>query len=370
VNEEKNPRQIFERYQKGEFDRDSVVKVLISLIEESEDKRLRLESLEVLNKLESKDPQIIKLIQHLLISDSDDRMRYMAAKMLIERFLSQSHSEVRWALENDPSIDNLQVIIESLRIVDEGLLGCFLKGILKDIICGVSPVKRGIRMWYYLDLRKLFDRRDIAEFSHEELVEIYLNYRILLGMEDKYDLDANYCHPMLKDGLIDSLNLTGLGIEEISEIQNLNKLTNLGSLDLSGNKIQEISGLEHLQNLGHLNLSFNRITEIKNLDTLVGLEGLELEGNQISEIKGLDKLVNIKFLTLGENRIRKIQGLKKLRFLHEFCLNSNEISVIENLGKLKNLHFLVLDGNPIKEIRGLKKLKKMKFWADIMDLID
>ncbi|GAG78645.1 unnamed protein product [marine sediment metagenome] len=115
VNEEKNPKQIFESYQRGELDRGSMIKTFISLIEGDDDKSVRLESLELLSELESRDPQIIKLIQNLLISDSDERMRSLALKVLIKHYLSQSHSEVRWALENDPSIDNLQVIKNEVR---------------------------------------------------------------------------------------------------------------------------------------------------------------------------------------------------------------------------------------------------------------
>jgi hypothetical protein len=82
VKGEKNPKQIFERYQKGELDRDSIVKVLISLIEGVDDKEIRLESLELLNELESKDPNIIKISQSVAISDSDKAMRGLAAKIL------------------------------------------------------------------------------------------------------------------------------------------------------------------------------------------------------------------------------------------------------------------------------------------------
>ncbi|MHA1933048.1 MAG: hypothetical protein ACW96X_10930, partial [Promethearchaeota archaeon] len=87
---EKNPEELIEEYRRGELDRDSIIKVFISFIEESEDSKLRLESLELLNELEFKDPRIIKLLQNLLISDSDESIRGLASKVLIEQFLPKS----------------------------------------------------------------------------------------------------------------------------------------------------------------------------------------------------------------------------------------------------------------------------------------
>ena len=67
------------------------------------------------------------------------------------------------------------------------------------------------------------------------------------------------------------LNLSDRGIEEITEIEGLEKLFNLKELDLSYNHITEIKKLEKLTNLQELYLSENRILEIKGLEMLINL---------------------------------------------------------------------------------------------------
>ncbi|MHA1895396.1 MAG: leucine-rich repeat protein [Candidatus Helarchaeota archaeon] len=124
-----------------------------------------------------------------------------------------------------------------------------------------------------------------------------------------------------------ALNLDGLRIKNILDIEGLESLYDLEVLRLNNNQISEIKGLEVLPNLQFLNLSQNQITEIEGLDELRKLKNLDLSYNQITEIKGLDNLVNLEYLTLDSNQITEIKG-------------------IENLKKLK---WLSLFDNPIKE---------------------
>ena len=101
------------------------------------------------------------------------------------------------------------------------------------------------------------------------------------------------------------LNLHNIGISDISEIEGLDKLTNLQALWFSGNQITEIMGLDKLTSLQILYLGGNQIIEIKGLDKLTGLQILYLGGNQITEIKGLGKLKSLQELELGGNQIPK-----------------------------------------------------------------
>ncbi len=100
------------------------------------------------------------------------------------------------------------------------------------------------------------------------------------------------------------LNLYNRGISDISEIEGLDKLTNLQALWLSENQIKEIKGLNKLKSLQALWLSGNQIKEITGLNKLKNLQLLYLGGNQITEIKGLNKLSSLQELELGGNRIR------------------------------------------------------------------
>jgi len=156
------------------------------------------------------------------------------------------------------------------------------------------------------------------------------------------------------------LRLEYKSIKDISEIQGLDKLSNLHELYLSGNQITEIKGLDALVNLKKLYLIGNQITEIKGLESLTELQLLYLKRNEITKIKELKELKNLKILNLGQNQISKIEGLHDLTSLQELFLNKNQITDIQGLNTLKNLKRLFLSENGIKEIKGLDTLTALE----------
>ncbi|MFX1519000.1 MAG: leucine-rich repeat domain-containing protein [Promethearchaeota archaeon] len=213
--------------------------------------------------------------------------------------------------------------------------------------------------------------------------------------------------------LYGKLDLYGVGISDITEIEGVEKLSNLQELSLNDNQINEIKGLEHLTNLKALNLCDNHISEIKGLDNLNKLDRLYLDNNQITEIKGLENLSNLKKLYLNHNQITEIKGLEYLINLKELALGNNpindeerpflywkldlvyycqakkegtlefvtvegeryyvkngaldlseieigDITEIKGLEKLTNLRELILYDQKIREIKGLENLKNLK----------
>ena len=152
------------------------------------------------------------------------------------------------------------------------------------------------------------------------------------------------------------LFLDNLGIRDLSEIENLESLTDLEELLLDNNQISEIKGLETLTNLKELSLDNNQISEIKGLESLTELEILSLSNNQISEIKGLETLTDLKELSLDNNQISEIKGLESLTELEILSLSNNQISEIKGLEMLNNLYLLFLGGNKITEIKGFENL--------------
>ncbi len=165
--------------------------------------------------------------------------------------------------------------------------------------------------------------------------------------------------------LKDIPSLSDIQINDILKIKNLEKFSDIETLDISGHKITEIEGLENLTNLKVLWLSNNQISEIKGLNNLENLEELRIAINNISEIKGLDNLKNLKKLWLYNNRIDEIKNLEKLKNLTELDLSGNYITKIEGLDNLINLKRLELNFNEIKEIEGLENLKNL----EILELV-
>ncbi|MBA0681395.1 hypothetical protein Goari_023203 [Gossypium aridum] len=112
--------------------------------------------------------------------------------------------------------------------------------------------------------------------------------------------------------------------------------------------------MRNLSSLKTLRLSSNqlegRLLDIQELNNLTNLNYLDLSGNRIESIsnKGLSNLINLKKLDLSKNQIESLQsskdGGRKLELTHlkELNLNSNLLnnSVFASLNKLLNLKTL------------------------------
>lgn len=127
-----------------------------------------------------------------------------------------------------------------------------------------------------------------------------------------------------------TLDLSGRGITEISEIRGLETITDLHVLKLNNNNIVEIKGLETVGNLIQLELKDNQITEIKGLENLVYLEELDLRGNNIEIIKGLDTLENLHWLNLYGNRISQLESFQNKEKLSAFIFSGPLCDQVKN----------------------------------------
>ena len=56
-----------------------------------------------------------------------------------------------------------------------------------------------------------------------------------------------------------------------------------------------------LEKVTWVNLNFKKLTEVKDLEKLTELETLHLAFNQLTDVKGLEKLTQLTFLNLNDN---------------------------------------------------------------------
>ena len=145
----------------------------------------------------------------------------------------------------------------------------------------------------------------------------------------------------------------------LSEIENLGTLQNLKTLILNGNKIKKIKGLEKLVKLEKLELDENLIEDIENLETLKNLKWLSVAENNVTEIKGLDRNSSLEILELPGNNIKEINGLSYLPELRELNLSYNRITEIKGLDNSSKLKILSLRNNLISEIKNLDNLETL-----------
>ena len=147
----------------------------------------------------------------------------------------------------------------------------------------------------------------------------------------------------------------------LSELNIIEKYQNtLIELILNSNEIKIIDLLANFTKLTFLNLDTNLIGDISPLSNLIQLENidsieylinlqtLDLQKNQIKSINKLFRLEKLTYLDLSYNQLIDITSLKYLINLKQLDLSSNYISNIDSFkSNLSNLNILIIASNRI-----------------------
>lgn len=195
-----------------------------------------------------------------------------------------------------------------------------------------------------------------------DMVEEVLERIEAEAIENSGNLDLSGCSirtiPLEICQLTDlkSLNLSGNNIIDITPISNL---LNLESLDLSSNKITDIAPIENLTQLTSLNLSYNKIQYLSPLKRLLRLQILNVERNKINSIIVLANLKKIQVLILSRNNIQDFTPISKNSELLHLSLHKTKIKDLNKICSIENLLSLNLGGNSISDYSCLEKLRSL-----------
>lgn len=156
-------------------------------------------------------------------------------------------------------------------------------------------------------------------------------------------------------------------------------LTNLTSLDLGNSNIDgyysyknrissgDLDNLEVLTKLTSLNLKGNSLGSLSNLEKLTNLNTLNLSNTGISNLDSLKKLVNLSYLDISHNTsidgkdLKPLQDLYSLKYLDA---SSNKIDDLTYIGRLTHLTTLYLEDNPIKDYTPILSYKDSLYYRD------
>ncbi|MFX1257370.1 MAG: leucine-rich repeat domain-containing protein [Promethearchaeota archaeon] len=380
------PKQIFNGYRNKDIDKSSAINYLRLIVENSDNNKLRVESLEILGVIKPESLGNFEFLEHLLVSDVSGSIRSAAARIIINSYLDKAEKTLIWVFENETSVECLSSILRLLDSIKQDKSEA-LKRLMEEIVG-----KKYLEL-YDISSRDAFALEMVARRVNDNDFNRGNEYFISFKLENKsvvsltlreihhFDYDILGFFLNLRElCLLDCLtgDLTGLrnlnvlkvhrheyhSLNRITEIKGLDTLISLERLDLSHNSITKINGLNSLIKLRELDLSWNPLKEIKNLKSLTKLEALRLRNTGICEIKGLKTLVNLKKLDISldcnyNKGIDEIIGLDTLSNLEYLNLAFNHIEEIKGLENLGNLEALDLRGNQIREIKGLGHLKNL-----------
>lgn len=173
---------------------------------------------------------------------------------------------------------------------------------------------------------------------------------------------------------VTELDLSGLGISDISALAACTKLT---KLDLSGNSISSIVALLDMPELSWLDVSDNSIQDIRPVLSLSKLEYFDFSGNEVSSIAALAELTKLTELYLDGNTPKSLSAISDLTELTKLSLKNTglddkDLEKLYGLSKLNELNIEENDGLSKKGVDALQtKLPKCSILSpDLKDEIE
>jgi len=356
--EELSPNNIIERYNSKEIDKFSTFQQLIAIIENSNNINHRIESIRYLLKLGIKKEAFFELLENLLISDSNPKIRSIAVKIIKNNFIEKAFDLMNWAYNHEDSIECIVNIISTIGEIDTYESKSFLINKLRD----VKSDK------YKSHLKRLFKNIKLNGYSASQLATILNNYHVIKFLEKKFK-KINY---KIKTGVVITLDLSNASNYHVFEWNILNRLPEiictlnfLIKLDMKFNRIKIVSSaIKNLQSLKYLDLSYNKIKNLPNsIGKLHSLTYLNLKHNNLTDVPDImGDLVNLKTLDLRANNLRYVpKSLNKLTKLEELILHGNKLDDLTLSFNNSSLKLLELGLNNLNHIpKGFKYLNSLK----------
>ena len=185
---------------------------------------------------------------------------------------------------------------------------------------------------------------DISQAQLEALSKSLPNCAIHSDAEEDEEQDISFGGVTFKADVTE-LELSGMGLRDISAIANCKELTRL---DLSGNEISDLSPLMNLPKLEWIDVSDNQLTDLRPLMGMDKLKYINASGNNITGTSPVSMMNGVEELYLNDNPIRDFSGLRKTKSLKVLGLANTGLTDedLEYLSKLTLLTSLDINDNP------------------------
>ncbi|MFX1375820.1 MAG: leucine-rich repeat domain-containing protein [Promethearchaeota archaeon] len=408
-----SPDRIYKDFLENKLDKSATVKLLLSLIENSDNDKARAECIKDLSLLGINDEYVFKILENLFISDSSELIRNSAALTLQNNYLDIIFEPMKWAMIHEESPCCLNTIYSTLIKI----LNNFLNDpnpLVKPTL--ISEVKSIGRKEFRVGLETICETKDIDTFTKKELIDILINYFTMIFLEKSYwrlkfrienctivELDftfkgitnlpeaiKNLTHLKTLSlrynqiihlpewlGFLSSLEELNVNVNNLNGLpHSIGKLSSLKKLELWKNELNNLpSTIGKLSSLEILNLRLNQLKYLpETIETLFSLKELNLRDNQLNTLPtSLSSLISLEKLNLSWNNIEVLpNSLGHLTSLKILDLERNELKFLpESIGCLSSLEFLNLSDNKLtkipKSIGNLKSLQYLNLSRNALD---
>ena len=243
-----------------------LVDLIITILEKSENIETRLELLEFLGDYDLKHSPYFELFENHLISDGKEKIRAVAAEIILKNFIDQGLDALKWTIINETSSLVLKTIYNLIKESNNPFYVILESFLLEKFTKIANKFKLTIEeIPFLLDLGISLT-----------------NQNFYIGNQDFHFIYENDLLCIIKEGHIIELGLSF--IRKIPETIGL--LTQLENLDLSCGYVSTLpNSIKRLKNLKSIDLSWNEFTEVPNLlKILKNVSQINISNNPIKHI--------------------------------------------------------------------------------------
>jgi len=378
------PTKIYEDFKSNRINKKKAIDLLITIIENLEDNVVRKESIEILNKFDFEHNEIFNILENILISDSDENLRYSAAKIIRNKFLKKSVVPFLWALQHESSYNTLITIIKSLEEISEDKFDSIL----------INKMKKIENDKFNPNEIPLFEENDHEQLTHIDIAEILLNSITIKSLKNKF----NKMKFKIEDGLVIELDFSNVdnlvinwrdreALKDPADIMGIPNLKYLKKIDFFPlqwtinneftfkNSIALLTSLERLNNevaKRAIISNITRITDKKFNSSIKDLFEAKTKIEKLSTSKLSDILKNYLTISFLKKKYHSIEYnvengevvsihvdkaslitlpkvINNFRSLRSLVLkNCRLVNLPESIGSLVYLEVLDLEGNNLK----------------------
>jgi len=312
MKEKLTPEKIQKNFLNGDIGKEETADLLISLIDGSEDAKVRAETIVTLEKLVFKDEKFFKILENHLVSDENANVRASAAKIIILNHLEEGLEPLEWTTRHDKSPLVIKMIwdtFDSKKLIKYEIIVENLSNFLDTFASNLGVVHEEAR--FFLDLEAIFSKGkrnyevnplDYKNFEvlydykdsepwlvinnrHVEVLNLnFFNWRYIKEHGEIFNSFSKLKYMDIYLNMIRKYNNYNFDYTEVPE--SIGRLTSLKKLVLARNNLQNIpESIKNLTLLSELDLSHNQLQEIPRvLKSLNSLEQLNIKYNIISRI--------------------------------------------------------------------------------------
>lgn len=314
MNEEVTPEKIQKSFLAGEIKKEDATDLLISLINGSEEAKVRATSIDLLEKIAFKDGEIFKILENHLVSDENACVRASAVRVIILNFLEEGLEPLEWSITHDNSPLVIKTIIdtfESKKELSQKVIEQNLRSFLETFALNLGIVIEEAR--FFLDLESVFS---IGIKNYEINPSDYKRFEILHNNMDSTPW------LVIKNKRVEVLNLNFFNWAYIKQNAVLfDSFSRLKYLDV------------YLNNIRKYNIpNFDKVEVPKSIGRLLFLKKLGLTGNNLQSIpESIKNLTMLLELDLSHNQLQEIpQALNSLTSLELLNMKYNNIRIVSD----------------------------------------